>query len=271
MRYGENPLAVISAVKARITEIEKTLPDGISIKPFYDRTDLIRGAVDTLSDILVSELVITILVLIVFLWHFGASLVTAITLISGLGISFLLMWMFGIPSNIMSLGGVAVAVGTMVDAAIVVVENVYNRFLIFRPKSLSERLSVVITSTREVAGSLVFAILIIILSFAPILALQGQEGKLFAPLAYTNGFAMFGALFAALFLAPILCLFFLRGRLRTDREILTVRLLQAIYRPLLLGALRYRKTVLAISVISLAVGGWVFTQIGSEFMPPLDE
>lgn len=271
MRYGENPLEVIDGVKKKISEIETSLPNGVKIESFYDRTNLIKDAVTTLSSILTAELIITAIILFLFLWNFWASLVTVLALLIGVLITFALMKLFGIPSNIMSLWGIAIAIGTMVDAAIVVTENAYNRLLGKQWISLKERTKIITESTKEVAWPLLFAILIIILSFVPIFALTWQEGKLFTPLAFTNMFAMLGTLIASLFLVPVLCVFFLKWKLKTDTEIPVVRLLQKIYKPLLLLALKSRKIALLISVILLVIGGVLFTRIGSEFMPPLDE
>ncbi|MDD2871782.1 MAG: CusA/CzcA family heavy metal efflux RND transporter [Candidatus Gracilibacteria bacterium] len=271
MRYKKNPLEVIENVKKKIAQIEKSLPDGVKIVSFYDRTNLIKDAISTLNSILTSELIITLVILFLFLWNFGASLITAISLVVGVLITFLSMKIFDIPSNIMSLGGIAIAIGTMVDAAIVVTENAYNRLLGKENLSLKERSIIIAESTKEVGGPLLFAILIIILSFIPIFALQGQEGKLFSPLAFTNMFAMLGALFSSLFLAPVLCIFFLKGKLKKDSEIPVVAFLQKLYEPLLIWGLNKRKTSLVISMILLIVGIGLFTRIGSEFMPPLDE
>jgi len=181
------------------------------------------------------------------------------------------MKLFSIPSNIMSLGGIAIAIGTMVDAAIVVTENAYNRLLWKENLTLKERIKIITESTKEVAWPLMFAILIIILSFVPIFALTGQEGKLFTPLAFTNMFAMLGTLIASLFLVPVLCVFFLKGKLKQDHEIPVVRFFQMIYKPILLAALKFRKVAIIISLVVLTVGWILFTRIGSEFMPPLDE
>ncbi|MCP4524032.1 MAG: efflux RND transporter permease subunit, partial [Candidatus Gracilibacteria bacterium] len=271
MRYKQNPLEVIENVKKKIVEIEKSLPEGVKIVSFYDRTTLINDSITTLKSILTTELIITVVILFLFLWNFGASLITAISLVVGILITFLCMKLFNIPSNIMSLGGIAIAIGTMVDAVIVVTENAYNKLLGKEKLNFKERVKIITESTKEVAGPLMFAILIIILSFLPIFALEGQEGKLFSPLAFTNMFAMLGALFSSLFLAPVLCVFFLKGKLKKDHEIPIVRILQKIYEPILIYALKKRKTVLGISGILLVIGFGLFTKIGSEFMPPLDE
>lgn len=271
MRYKKNPLEVIDNVKKKITEIEKGLPEWVTIEPFYDRTNLIKEAIFTLSSILTAEIIITVIILFLFLWNFGASLITAVSLVIGVLITFACMKVFGIPSNIMSLGWIAIAIGTMVDAAIVVTENAYNRLLWKHNLTLKERVAIITDSTKEVAWPLMFAILIIILSFVPIFALTWQEGKLFTPLAFTNMFAMLGTLIASLFLVPVLCVFFLKGKLKQDHEIPVVRFFQMLYKPVLLAALKFRKIAIIISLILLMIGWILFTRIGSEFMPPLDE
>ncbi len=271
MRYGENPLAVIEAVKASIEELHKSLPEGVTIVPFYDRTSLIQNAIHTLRSVLTQELLITTVVLGLFLWHMGATLITAIALIMGVLMTFIFMRLAGVPSNIMSLGGIAIAIGTMVDSAIVISENAYRRLMENPPRSLKEKVETIASATREVGKPIVFAIFIIILSFLPIFSLTGMEGKLFAPLAFTNVFAMLGALIAALFLVPTLSVFLLSGKLRTDEEIPLVRWLQSKYEPLLKKALNNRKYTLSIVGVLMVLGAGAFTQIGSEFMPPLDE
>jgi len=271
MRYKKNPLEVIDDVKQKIKEIEKGLPEGVNIVPFYDRTNLIKEAVFTLSSILTAEIIITAIILFLFLWNFWASLVTVIALVVWVLITFACMKLFDIPSNIMSLGWIAIAIGTMVDAAIVVTENAYNRLLWKQNLTLGERIAIITESTKEVAWPLMFAILIIILSFVPIFALTWQEGKLFTPLAFTNMFAMLGTLIASLFFVPVLCVFFLKGKLKQDHEIPVVKFFQKIYKPILLAALTFRKASLIISLCLFIIGWILFTRIGSEFMPPLDE
>jgi copper/silver efflux system protein len=271
MRYKQNPLEVIENIKIKIIEIEKSLPDWVKIVSFYDRTTLIQESIQTLSSILTAELIITVIILFLFLWNFWASLITAVSLVVGILITFLCMKLFQIPSNIMSLGWIAIAIWTMVDAAIVVTENAYNRLLWKENLTFNKRVKIITESTKEVAGPLMFAILIIILSFVPIFALEWQEWKLFSPLAFTNMFAMMWALFSSLFLAPVLCVFFLKWKLKKDHEIPVVRVLQKLYEPLLIYALNKRKTVLIISGILLVIWWGLFTKIGSEFMPPLDE
>jgi len=274
MRYGENPLEIIERVKAKITQLESSLPAGTTIVPFYDRTELITRAISTMRDVLLQMLLITAVVMWLFLRHTGATLVTSIALVFGVMMTFLVMKLFGIPSNIMSLGGIAIAIGTMVDSIIVVTENVYQKLLKAgesKTQLFSERLKIVYEATSEVATPLLFAILIIMLSFVPIFALEGMEGKLFKPLAFTNIFAMLGALVASLVFVPLGCAYFLKGKLYEDQNIPTVYWFQKFYEPLLTKALKYPKSTIGSALIALVMALGLGTQIGSEFMPPLDE
>lgn len=274
MRYGENPLEVIERVKTKINHLESTLPEGTRIIPFYDRTELIDRAIKTMRDVLFQMLVITALVMWLFLRHRGATLITSVALIFGVLMTFLIMKLFGIPSNIMSLGGIAIAIGTMVDSIIVVTENAYQKLIKAgkqKTQDFSAHLKIVYESASEVALPLLFAILIIMLSFVPIFALEGMEGKLFKPLAFTNIFAMLGALVASLVFVPLGCFYFLRGNLAMDMDIPTVRTFQSWYEPILKKALKHPKKTLGISLGAFVLTLGLGSQIGSEFMPPLDE
>lgn len=271
MRFGENPLKVIEGVKARIAEIEKSLPEGVTIKPFYDRTNLIKGAIHTMSRVIVEEMIVTAIILAIFLYHFGATLITNIGLLVGVILTFIFMYAFGIPSNIMSLGGVAISIGVMVDAGIVITENIYRKLLHHHPKDFAERLALVQEATLEVGRPIMFAILITIVSFIPIFSLSGMEGKLFTPLAWTHLFGLTGALIAALFLVPLLGLYFIRGKLHEDHEIKFVAFLQRLYTPILKGALHNRKRQMGIVAVFAITTFLLAFRIGSEFMPPLNE
>jgi len=271
MRYEENPLEVIDAIKEKITELENSLPEWITITPFYDRTSLIKWAIDTLQNVLVQEIIITALILWIFLWHFGATLAVVVSLVVGMVLTFLFMYLFGIPSNIMSLWGIAIAIWTMVDAAIVVSENIYQHLVWKKITSRRERIPIIKKATLEVGKPIVFAIFIIMLSFIPVFTLTGMEGKLFKPLAYTNIFAMFGALLAALFLVPAMMVYLSEGKLWRDDQLSVVTFLQRGYKKLLLWALHWRKLTLAITAWLVVIGGMIGSQIGTEFMPPLDE
>jgi len=274
MRYGENPLEVIKRVKTKIDQLESSLPEGTSIVPFYDRTELINRAIKTMRDVLLQMLLITAVVMWLFLRHKGATFITSMALVFGVMMTFLVMKLFGIPSNIMSLGGIAIAIGTMVDSIIVVTENAYQKLIKAgesKTQNFSERLKIVYEATSEVAVPLLFAILIIMLSFVPIFALEGMEGKLFKPLAFTNIFAMLGALVASLIFVPLGCAYFLKGKLYEDHNIPTVFWFQKFYEPLLSKALKHPKKTLGSAIIALLIALGLGTQIGSEFMPPLDE
>ncbi len=274
MRYGENPLEVIKRVKTKIDQLESSLPEGTSIIPFYDRTELINRAIKTMRDVLLQMLLITAVVMWLFLRHKGATFITSMALVFGVMMTFLVMKLFGIPSNIMSLGGIAIAIGTMVDSIIVVTENAYQKLIKAgesKTQNFSERLKIVYEATSEVAVPLLFAILIIMLSFIPIFALEGMEGKLFKPLAFTNIFAMLGALVASLIFVPLGCAYFLKGKLYEDHNIPTVFWFQKFYEPLLSKALKHPKKTIGSAIIALLIALGLGTQIGSEFMPPLDE
>ncbi|HEY5713779.1 MAG TPA: CusA/CzcA family heavy metal efflux RND transporter [Candidatus Gracilibacteria bacterium] len=288
MRYGENPLEIIERVQSKIESLEKSLPDGTRIVSFYDRTQVINRATRTLQSVLIQMLVITTIIMWLFLYHRGATAITAIALVFGVLMTFLMMKLFGIPSNIMSLGGIAIAIGTMVDSIIVVTENCYQKLLAegglpskeenqplswFREDKdlFKKRLKLVHEATSEVAVPLLFAILIIMLSFVPIFALEGMEGKLFQPLAFTNIFAMLGALVASLVFVPLGCLYFLKGKLHEDHEIPTVLWFQKWYEPLLGKALSQPKKTLGATLILFLLALGIGSTIGSEFMPALDE
>ncbi len=271
IRYGENPLEIIDAVKAKMMEMESSLPADVSIDIFYDRTDLINWAINTLSSVLIQMIIITTIILGIFLRHRWATLATVISLVVGMILTFIFMRLFNIPSNIMSLWWIAIAIGTMVDAAIVVTENAYQAMVGKEKVSLMERVRIIKKSTLEVGKPIAFAVFIIMLSFIPIFSLQGMEGKLFSPLAWTNIFAMLGALLAALFLVPSVMVFVMKGKMREDRDLFVVRFFQKRYGKLLTLALKWRKATLAL-VVWLLVGGFALAStIWTEFMPPLDE
>lgn len=274
MRYGENPLEIIKQVKTKINQLESSLPEKTSIVPFYDRTELITRAISTMKNVLLQMLLMTALVMWLFLRHKGATVVTSVALVFGVMMTFLVMKLFGVPSNIMSLGGIAIAIGTMVDSIIVVTENAYQKLLKAGEKKtqyFSERRKIVYEAITEVSIPLLFAILIIMLSFVPIFALEGMEGKLFKPLAFTNIFAMLGALVASLIFVPLGCAYFLKGRLYEDQAIPTVAWFQKFYEPLLKVALKHPKKTIFSAIIAFLISLGLGTQIGSEFMPPLDE
>jgi Cu(I)/Ag(I) efflux system membrane protein CusA/SilA len=271
MRYGENPIDIIEQVDARIERLHQQLPEGVHIEPFYDRSPLIREAIRSMDMVLILELVVTAIVLGVFLYHIGTALVTVVALILGVLFAYGASYVFGIPMNIMSLGGIAIAVGTMVDAAIVVSEQIFQSLREKPEATEEERRKRIIRATQHVARPLIFAIGIIILSFLPILGLQGMEGKLFRPLAYTNAFAMFGALVAAIIFVPVLATWWMKAPYPRDEDVPVAAWCERVYTKWLTRALQFKKRTIAASVLVFLVALGLATQIGSEFMPPLDE
>jgi Cu(I)/Ag(I) efflux system membrane protein CusA/SilA len=277
MRYGENPLEVIKRIKEKIKELSVGLPPGVTIVPFYDRTGLIMRSINTLKNALTQEVIITIFVIVVFLLHFAGSIVIAVVLPIGILIAFILMGQAGIDANIMSLGGIAIAIGVMVDSGCVLVENIYRRIVTRRkelkiPKlSPQERLDTCISGAQEVGRPVLFALLTTIVGFVPVFVLTGQAGKLFRPLAFTKTFAMGAAALIALMLLPTLCYYFLRGKLRSVEENKTAKNLYKVYNPAISWALKNKAKVAIISVLVVVIGVVCASFIGQEFMPPLNE
>ncbi len=277
MRYGENPLKVIERIKKKIEELSVGLPPGVRIVPFYDRTGLILRSINTLKTALIQEIIITVFVIVVFLLHFWGSMVIAIVLPIGVLIAFILMRQFGVDANIMSLGGIAIAIGVMVDSGCVLVENIFRR-LATRRQELGvsrlhpqERLRVSIEGAQEVGKPVLFALLTTIVGFIPVFVLTGQAGKLFRPLAFTKTFAMVGAAIIALTLLPTLSYYLLRGRLRLADENKTTRILHKGYNPVIGWSLKHKKIVILISLTVIIVGFLCASLMKQEFMPPLNE
>ena len=274
-RYGENAKAVIDRVKARLEELRRGLPPGVTIRTAYDRSELIERAVATLKEALFEEGIIVSLVVIVFLFHFGSAVTVLIGLPLSALISFILMNRFGITSNIMSLGGVALAIGEIVDASIVMVENAYRHLAEGRysrgHNDERTRIDVIVRSAQQVGPAIFGSLLVMIASFLPVFLLTGREGKLFTPLAYTKTFAMIGASLLAITLVPVLMTFFLRGRMRPENENPVSRFFASAYAPLLRWSLHNRKTMMAINIIALLIAIPLMLSLGTEFMPPLDE
>ncbi|KPJ65212.1 cation transporter [candidate division WOR-1 bacterium DG_54_3] len=267
MRYAENPLKVIEAVKAKIEEITPGLPAGVQVVSFYDRTELINRATDNLKKTLLEEIIVAVIIILLFLAHFRSSLIVSIILPVGVLISFLIMFYLKIPSNIMSLGGIAIAIGVMVDAGIVMTENISRHLASSRKKELST----VIMASKEVGSAIFFAILIIVVAFIPVFSLRGQSGKLFSPLAFTKTFAMFASAILAITLIPVLSALFLRGKIRPPEKNLLTRILNRLYEPVLRFSLKHKITVVLIALILLGASYFPLSKIKSEFMPPLDE
>ncbi|MGB6390080.1 MAG: CusA/CzcA family heavy metal efflux RND transporter [Methyloceanibacter sp.] len=268
-RFGENALSVIKNVKARIAEITPSLPKGVSIETVYDRSDLIYRAIDTLKRTLIEESVIVAFVCIIFLLHARSAFVAIITLPLGILIAYICMWLLGLSSNIMSLGGIAIAIGAMVDAAIVMIENAHKH--LERALSGKSRTEILIEAAVEVGPALFFSLLIITVSFLPIFALEGQEGRLFKPLAYTKTFAMAAAAFLSIALVPALMVLLVRGRIMPERKNPVNRFLIWIYRPVIELALRFKVATIGLALLILAGGLWPASKLGSEFMPNLNE
>lgn len=270
MRFGENARKTIEAVKAKLEELKPELPAGVEIIETYDRSDLIARAVQTLWDKLIEEFIVMALVCAVFLFHLRSALVVVVSLPLGILAAFVVMYSQGINANIMSLGGIAIAIGAMVDAAIVMIENVHKHME--RTDITAEnRWQVILTASREVGPPLFFSLLIITLSFLPVFALEAQEGRMFKPLAYTKTYAMAASAGLAITLVPVLMGFFIRGRIIPEHRNPINRLLITAYRPFIRVALAYPRTLVASAIVVTLAGLWPITQLGTEFMPDLDE
>jgi len=268
-RFGENALSVIQHTKDRLAQLAPGLPEGISIEAVYDRSDLIYRAIDTLKRTLVEESLIVALVCVIFLMHARSALVAIITLPLGILIAYICMWALGLSSNIMSLGGIAIAIGAMVDAAIVMIENAHKR--LERAPPGKPRTEVIIEAAVEVGPALFFSLLIITVSFLPIFALEAQEGRMFRPLAYTKTFAMGAAALLSVLVVPALMVIFVRGRIMPEHKNPVNRFLIWIYRPAIELALKFKAATIVIALVVLAVTLWPASKIGSEFMPNLNE
>ena len=272
MRYGENASQVIERVKAKIAEIQPGLPKGVRIVASYDRSDLIERAVHTLRRALTEESIIVSLVMLVFLLNFPSAIVIVLTLPIAVLIAFITMKYMGITSNIMSLGGIAIAIGVLVDAGVIMVENCYRHLSELTPEEReSRRLEVVIMSARQVGRAIFFSLAIIVLSFVPVFMLTGQEGKLFHPLAFTKTFSMAGSAVIAITLVPVLMYYLIRGKMPPESKNPVSRFFIAIYSPVIRWALKYKKTVILLNVLALAVAIFLYAGLGREFMPSLDE
>ncbi|MBA3713641.1 MAG: efflux RND transporter permease subunit [Pyrinomonadaceae bacterium] len=270
VRFGGNTKDVIERVKVKIAELQPGLPEGVSIVPFYDRTDLIERAVTTLKESLIEEVILVTIAHILFLWHFRSILIVTLPLPLAILISFLFMKMFGVSSNIMSLGGIAIAIGVLVDAGIVVTENAM-RFAAKTPDYELKIKDVVLTSAKLVGRPIFFSMAIIVLAFVPVFSLTGQEGKLFHPLAFTKTFALVGATLLAVTLTPVLCTFLIRGKIHDEADNRVMRFLLGLYRPALSFALRHRLITIGIALTFFVFALFLGSRIGSEFMPPLNE
>ena len=268
-RYGQNAQQVIDNVKAKVAEISSGLPEGVAIKAVYDRSELIVRAIDSLTWTLIEESLIVALVCIVFLFHVRSALVAIVVLPIGVLVAFIVMRYMGLNSNIMSLGGIAIAIGAMVDAAIVMIENAHKHLERLDPRA--SRVEAIITACREVGPALFFSLLIITVSFLPVFTLEAQEGRMFSPLAYTKTFAMAGAAVLSIALVPVLMLIFIRGRILPEHRNPLVRFLIWAYLPLLGWVLRWRKLTLLAAAVAFGITFYPLSRLGTEFMPTLDE
>lgn len=270
MRFGENAQAVIDKVKAKLDTLKQGLPEGVEIVTTYDRSNLISSAIDNLYEKLLEEFIVVSIICAIFLFHFRSSLVVLISLPVGILSAFIIMYQQGLNANIMSLGGIAIAIGVMVDGAIVMIENVHKH-IEKTPLNNENRWEVIAKAATEVGPSIFFSLLIITMSFLPVFTLEAQEGKLFAPLAFTKTYAMAAAAAIAITLVPVLMGYFIRGKVTPEHKNPLNRLLTALYIPVIKGILAIPKTILVCALIIMAIGLWPASKIGSEFMPPLDE
>jgi len=272
MRYGENAQTVIDRVKEKIKELEKGLPEGIKVQTSYDRSGLISSSIETLMRAIIEECIIVSLIVLVFLFHVRSALRILIEIPVALLISFILMRQFGITSNIMSLGGLIISIGILVDASIVMVENAYRN--IAKAQELGLEINykeIAAKSAKQVGRAIFFSEAIIVVSFLPVFMLEGQEGKLFHPLAFTKTFAIAGSAFITITLVPMLMTMFMKGKLRAENKNPINNFFSKLYDPVLRLALKYRKTTLGINILALLITIPLIMNMGSEFMPPLDE
>ncbi|MDI1245562.1 MAG: CusA/CzcA family heavy metal efflux RND transporter, partial [Rhodoferax sp.] len=271
-RYGENALEVISKLKEKIAEIGPGLPEGVTVQAVYDRSELIKRAIDTLKRTLIEESIIVALVCVVFLMHVRSALVAILMLPVGILMAFIAMRLLGMSSNIMSLGGIAIAIGAMIDAAIVMIENAHKHLERLPEKhSTNQRFEAMLDACKEVGPALFFSLLIITVSFLPVFALEGQEGRLFSPLAYTKTFSMASAALLSITLVPVLMLVFIRGKIMPESKNPVNRFLIWVYRPIIAGVMRWKKVTVLLALLALGASYYPASKLGSEFMPTLNE
>ena len=271
-RFGQNALEVIHNLKAKVTEISAGLPEGVTIQAVYDRSDLIHRAIETLKRTLIEESIIVAAVCVIFLMHVRSALVAILMLPVGVLIAFIAMRLLGMNSNLMSLGGIAIAIGAMVDAAIVMIENAHKHIERLKPDhTVRERADAMLAACQEVGPALFFSLLIITVSFLPVFTLESQEGRLFSPLAYTKTFSMAGAALLSVTLVPVLMMLFVRGKVMPETKNPVNRFLIWIYRPIIAVVMRRKKLTIALALLVLAVSYYPASRLGSEFMPTLNE
>jgi Cu(I)/Ag(I) efflux system membrane protein CusA/SilA len=277
MRSGKNALETIEAVKAKLEALKPGLPAGVEIIPTYDRSDLIERAISNLGEKLLEEFIVVALVCAIFLFHLRSSLVAIVSLPLGILAAFIVMYYQGVNANIMSLGGIAIAVGAMVDAAVVMIENAHKHIEKWNHDHPGEKLQgeqqwkVIGDASAEVGPALFFSLLIIVLSFIPVFTLEAQEGRLFSPLAFTKTYAMAAAAAISITIVPVLMGYMIRGRIPDEQKNPLNRFLIAVYRPALEVVLRFPKSTIVVAIVVAAVTIWPMTRLGGEFMPPLDE
>jgi Cu(I)/Ag(I) efflux system membrane protein CusA/SilA len=271
-RHGQNALEAIRNLKEKIGEVSAGLPPGVGIEAVYDRSDLIHRAIDTLKRTLAEECAIVALVCVVFLLHVRSALVAILMLPVGVLIAFIAMHLLGINANLMSLGGIAIAIGAMIDAAIVMIENAHKHLERLPPgHDGKQRLETLIAAGKEVGPALFFSLLIITVSFLPVFTLESQEGRLFSPLAYTKTFAMAGAALLSVTLVPVLMMLFVRGHIMPEAHNPVNRFLIRVYRPIIARVMRWKKLTVALALLAVGVSIYPAGKLGSEFMPTLDE
>ncbi len=271
-RFGQNALEVIHNLKAKVAEISAGLPEGVTIEAVYDRSDLIHRAIDTLKRTLLEESLIVAAVCVIFLMHMRSALVAILMLPVGVLISFIAMHLLGMNSNLMSLGGIAIAIGAMVDAAIVMIENAHKHLERLRPDHTTrERADAMLDACKEVGPALFFSLLIITVSFLPVFTLESQEGRLFSPLAYTKTFSMAGAALLSVTLVPVLMMLFIRGKIMPEARNPLNRFLIWVYRPIIAWVMRWKAVTIVLAAVILAATWYPASKLGSEFMPTLNE
>ena len=271
MRFGENPKEVIDNVKERLSIVEKGLPKGVKLVPFYDRTEVIERTIGTVYTALGQEIIITIIVILLFLLHFKSSILVSLTLPFGVGISFILMKFLGIDSNVMSLSGLVIAIGSMVDMGIIMTENIYSHLAQNPNVSKKDRIEIIVKSAREVGPAILTAVATTIVTFLPVFGLEGSEGKLFGPLAWAKTLAMFGSVVVAIILVPALSAYLLKGELKPIEKNKVSLFIVEKYRPALNWMLDNRKIFVIFPTIIFMLGMFAYSKLGKEFMPSLNE
>lgn len=271
MRYGENPKEVVDNVKTRLEVVKKGLPKGVELVPFYDRTEVIERTIGTVYSALTQEIIISIIVIMLFLLHFKSSVLVSLTLPLGVGISFILMKLLEIDSNVMSLSGLVIAIGSMIDMGIIMTENIYANLAQNPNTSKEDRVEIIVKASREVGPAILTAVSTTIVTFLPVFGLEGSEGKLFGPLAWAKTLAMFGSVTVAIVLVPALAVYFLKGNLKPIEKNPVSNTIVKTYIPILQWMLEHRKLFLTLPIMILLLGGFAYSKLGKEFMPSLNE